>query len=197
MIILIDAYNLLKQLYTGEYITDQECQEYIAELNRYNNIKHHTIILMFDGGFFDMSSQHKEGQVLVVYAGRNQTADQAIKNYLRSNHNKDLLLVTADRELIDFAQKFDTVSIDPIIFDRYVKRALKKSDEKMRMAEQPVQKLPSEDESEELDRLMEQASEVIMQKPEEEEIRLVLVRQGKNANRSKKERKIMAKLNKL
>lgn len=197
MIILIDAYNLLKQLYAPEYISDRQRDEYIALLNRYHKVKRHKIILVFDGGFFDTPSREKEDQVMLLYAGRGKSADQAIKDYLSANKAQDLLLVTADRELIDFAGKLDVIAIDPVVFDGYVRQAVAKPNEKIKVAAQQVKKLSQEKDNEELDQLMEQASEQLMQKPEEEDIRTVSVRRGKSAALSKKDRKVMAKLSKL
>ncbi len=197
MIILIDAYNLLKQLYAAEHISDRDRAEYIALLNRYSKAKRHKIILVFDGGFFDMPSREKEGQVMIIYAGKNKSADQAIKEYLSINKSRDLLLVSADRELVDCANKFDMVAIDPVVFDGYVRQAVAKPHEKVESATHRAQKLHPNQQNEELDQLMRQASQTLMQKPEEEDVRTVSSRRGKSSVLSKKERKIMAKLSKL
>jgi len=193
MIILIDAYNLLKQLYVTDLIADRERDAYIAILNRYSKVKKHSIILLFDGGFFDMPSRVKEGRVTVVYPGRNHSADEAIKVYLKENHVKEILLVTADRELIDFAQRLDVVAIDPITFDRYVQQATASPDKRIKKAKSGLKKLHSTEGSQELDALMEHASLQVIEKQEDEND----MRYQSGSVVSKKERKLMAKLDKL
>ena len=196
MIILIDGYNLLKSLYST-IVQDQERDEYINLLKRYAKKKKHTIILVFDGGFSDWQSTEKHGDVLVVFSGVRETADDVIKRYLEDMWQKDILLVTADRELVDHGKSLSVFALAPMAFDGYVKQALKKLPTDTSMAGSEAIKFSGDEEHDsELDDLMREASLVVMHKPDEEFIK----RRGpKNSagKLSKKDRKLQAKLKKI
>ena len=194
MVIVIDAYNLLKQIF-DDPIVQQDRERYINTLKRYAKKKQHTIILVFDGGFSDWQSREKHGNVIVIYSGTRDSADEVIKRYLEENKDKDLLLVTADRQIIDHAAHFQIVSIDPLVFDNYVKQALGKLAASQVVAQSEAKKI-HHDQDDELDALMEQASMVIEQKPEED-LRTKSMQRRKDFVLSKKKRKVMAKLKKL
>lgn len=195
MILLIDAYNLLKQLF-GKEISDMQRVAYIGILNAYAKIKHHSIVLVFDGGLFDYSIREKQGNILSIDAGRNRTADEVIMEYIDEHKAQDMILVSSDRELTNYASKHGIVAVDSPVFDKYVRQALEKSQEKMVPTLQKAHKIHPEDKDEELDVLMQEASQMVVQKPEDDAAHKQVSRR-KGAVLSKKERKIMSKLKKL
>ena len=195
MILLIDAYNLLKQLF-GQEISKRQRVTYIRNLNAYAKIKHHSIVLVFDGGFFDYPIREKQGSVLSIDAGKNRTADELIMEYIDKHKAKDMVLVSSDRELINYASKHDIVAVDSRVFDRYVQQALEKPQEQMVPTSQKAHKIHPEYNDEELDALMQEASQMVVQKPEDDTTNKQVSRR-KSSKLSKKERKIMAKLKKL
>ncbi|MEX0940070.1 MAG: NYN domain-containing protein [Candidatus Babeliales bacterium] len=191
MIIVIDAYNLLKQRFQSD-ISDEEKSNYIQMLNKYARKKKHKVVLIFDGGYFAMPSREKIGQVIIIYPGRDKSADDAIKEYLYTHKNKDLVLVSSDRELVDYADEFDIVSIDSLAFDSYIEQAVQKPTEQTIISDEQIYKLHPEQINKELDLLMQEASQVLIKKPEEDEFVI-----KKESSLSKKERKVMAILKKL
>lgn len=194
MVIVIDGYNVLKQLH-DEIVSQEERQGYIKTLKRYAKKKSHTIILVFDGGLSDWQSREKYGNVIVIYSGTRYTADDAIKRYLEDNQHKDLLLITDDRQLIDHAQMLKIVALSPRIFDGYVKKALAQLPAGIEFAETQAQKLHPDRNDKELDQLMHEASIMIEHKSEEEINKNR--RKRKDCVVSKKDRKVANKLKKL
>lgn len=193
MVLLIDAYNLLKQLF-GPIVSEKQRSEYIQKLATYAMIKRHRIILMFDGGFFEYPTREKQGNVESINVGKKRTADQAIMEYIDQHTTKDTLLISSDRALIDYASNHDVVALDSVIFSEYIKRALEKP--KTKPTTKGVYKLHPESGSQEIDALMLQASEHMEQKPEDQimsEHRL----SNKGARLSKRERRIMTIVKKL
>jgi len=100
----------------GQYIEDKLRQQLIYQLAAYQKKRGHSIILVFDGGTTSWPAQEKNCGVCVVYPGFKKTADEYIKNYITEFHGQDLLLVSSDRELNLWANKYDIVSLDSISF---------------------------------------------------------------------------------
>lgn len=193
MIIVIDAYNVLKWLH-GPDVSPAQCDAYIAKLKRYAKKKKHAIILVFDGGYSDWPSKEKHGNLIVIYSGYKETADEVIKRYLEDNRHKDILLVTADRELINHAAQLKLVAIEPMIFTNYVSLALEKLPSDATWAAQEAQKLHESDS--EIDSLMQEASMKIIHKKDEENL-MFKKNKPKAFKVSKKDRVLIAKLKKL
>lgn len=123
MIIVIDAYNLLKQLKGSSFITEQQRMFFVNELCLYAKSKQHAIITVFDGGFSSWPSREKKGDVMIVYSGTRSSADDYIKQYLVQQKGKEILLVSSDGDLNNWAAKYSFVSIDSILFYDFMKQA--------------------------------------------------------------------------
>lgn len=194
MIIVVDGYNVLKL--KKETVLQKERDEYSNLLKRYAKKKHHTIILVFDGGITDWPYREKHGAVVVIYSGRKESADDVIKSYLKDNAHKDLLLITADRELINYAAQMNVEALAPMAFESYVKRTLKKIPSGSEFAQAQPQKLPyQEEKDEELDALMAEGSIMITRK--DDDMQEKKNRQSRSLIFSKKDRKLVNKLKKL
>ena len=191
MIILVDAYNLLKQLF-GPIISEQQRAQYVTMLNGYATMKHHTIILVFDGGFFEYSVREKQGNVVSMDVGKHQTADQVILEYIAQHAKKEVLVVSSDRALTDCASKHGLVSLDSMLFNTYVKQAFEK--QKTLLQSEKITKLHPEDKHEEVDALMEQST---LSMPQKSDDQIIPYRTMPSSQLSKRERKIMAILKKL
>ncbi len=63
MIILIDGYNVLKQVYPSTQISEAQRQQFINQLRSYGKIKQHKVVLVFDAGPFDRPTKN----ILRVY----------------------------------------------------------------------------------------------------------------------------------
>jgi predicted RNA-binding protein with PIN domain len=116
MLILIDAYNILKQLDPGAFIQDNAKKSLVTMLSAYKNRKGHSIMLVFDGGHSPWPLQEKQKNVVVVYAGQGKSADDYIKSYIAEHSKQDILLVSSDRELALWANKYGIVSMNALSF---------------------------------------------------------------------------------
>jgi hypothetical protein len=193
MIIIVDAYNVLKRLH-GPDVSRQQRDEYIMKLKIYAKKKNHTVLLIFDGGYSDWLTKEKYDNLLVIYSGYKESADEVIKRYLEDYQHKDILLVSADRELAEYAKGLKIVAIEPTIFNTYVTKAFERLPTDTTWAQQEVKKLTSKQDKD-LDALMEEASMQIMHKSDEDEAQKKS--RAKSFKVDKKERKRADKLKKL
>ncbi len=189
MIVLIDGYNLLKKLYDGEFISDQQRHAFIQQMQRYSKKKKHKLVIVFDGGPVDWGSTETIGNMIVAYSGR-ETADDYIKQYIQKKKGKEVVVISGDRELISFAHTHDIIAVEPLIFYDYVKRALGR-EQLVLPTEQRAQKLHEQVEPA-LDALMQEASRYIPKKDDEP-----IARRQPDRKLSKKERKRLQILEKL
>jgi predicted RNA-binding protein with PIN domain len=117
MIILIDAYNMLKQLEGAQYISEAQHRAFVDTIAQYAQHKKHTILVIFDGGFAQRASIERIScRVSSVHVGYRQSADAYIVDYIQKYKGKSLLLVTADRQLIDHAAEHGFAAIDGDLF---------------------------------------------------------------------------------
>lgn len=124
MIILIDGYNLLKQRFAGTYVDERLVAQFIHQLSAYRKKRGHSIVVVFDGGTMPWPEQKRKHDIMIVYAGHKRTADDYIKNYISEHHNSDLLLVSSDRELNNWASRYDVVSMNSLDFFGIMKETL-------------------------------------------------------------------------
>jgi len=111
MIVVVDAYNVLKQVVATGDITQRERNNFISQLGQYASIKKHTIILVFDGGAHDRVYKEQVAGIQVVYSGPHQTADQYIADYLTKIVGQEIVLASSDRELNSQADDLGVASI--------------------------------------------------------------------------------------
>jgi predicted RNA-binding protein with PIN domain len=202
MIIVVDAYNLLRAVPPyKKTITDQERAKFIAQFSTYGRRKGHKIVIVFDGGPYEWPFRENMKTVQVVYSGIHETADDYIKEYLEAHKEKDLLLVSSDRELNNCAARFNISSIDSSSFYQFLYEgsAAKKSSPAKQQDE--IVKLSQDKEfhgnaQDILDRLMIEASKNVSEKSED-----VSVPHKEHAVKhnqlSKEERMLLKKLKKL
>ncbi len=193
MVIIIDGYNLIKQTTHDRQISEHERRQFIHMLSRYGRRKKHKIVLVFDGGPQTWPSQEVIIGVKVIYSGVKETADSVIMKYIHDYRTKELFLVSSDNELGHFASKHDIVSIGSEDFYYLLQEALRApSDEKV-VDQQP--EIEIDDGVQDLDALMERASEVIPQKREDQPHSKQ--RQATLQRISKQDRALLKKLHKL
>lgn len=193
MIIVIDAYNMLRSVPPhGRKVTENERQQFLNQLATYAKKKKHKLVVVFDAGPYEWPHKERYRGIYTIYSGVNRSADDYIKEYLEKQKTGDLLLVSSDHDLILWAQQFDIPSIGAFHFYQLMKEAIKPG----------MQVGPEEDgeliklgqAADEVDALMQEASEVVPIKSED----LVLGnRQSAKKKSSKKERALLKKLKKL
>jgi predicted RNA-binding protein with PIN domain len=117
MIILIDAYNLIKQVIGQSFIEEDQRGRFIKEFKVYAKKKRHKLILVFDGGFQSFPVVEREDLVDIVYVGYGHSADDYIKDYLEKNNKRDMILVSSDLELKNKAKSLSVEAFD--VFEFY------------------------------------------------------------------------------
>ncbi len=129
MIIVIDGYNVMKQVVGAGYVHEAQRRAFISLLAVYGQKKGHKIVVVFDGG--ESSWPHKEvvSGVTIIYSGTQDSADTYIMHYIDDHASKELLLVSSDNELNYFATRHAIVSIGSQEFYFLVKEALRESRE--------------------------------------------------------------------
>ena len=208
MIIVIDGYNLLHQVFPrvrGEL--DKQRKEFIKHLIFYKKTKASSIkeiIVVFDGGEWGRATREVHGGVTIIFSGQKSSADEWIIDYVNRKPGEELLLVTLDRELIELCKGRNIEVMRVFDFYQILEKTLLKSAEydfleKKRTSEQ-VEKYEegsavSSVESEALDLLMRQASPEFDKKDniEDEETK----REGESRTLSKKEKRRQRVLKKL
>lgn len=194
MIIIVDAYNLLRAIppYKAT-ITEHERNDFVRQLAEYGRRKNHKIVLVFDGGSHTWPFKVAAKRIQIVYSGINESADDYIKGYCDSHRGQDLLLVSSDRDLNSYAARLRIPSIDSEDFHHMVAQELKtKKNNNAKHRDSEVTIL--HDSAEELNQLMLEASKNISIKAED--IENSSQRLNKN-QLSKQERALLKKLNKL
>jgi predicted RNA-binding protein with PIN domain len=128
LIILIDGYNLLKQLFPHlKENLDKQRNQLIKQLSYYKSQKPNEIkeiILVFDGGITRHATREIHGGIVEIFAGQNSSADEWIINFAEKNKEKELLIVSLDKNLISNCQKYGADSINVFDFYKILKNRL-------------------------------------------------------------------------
>lgn len=117
MKLIIDAYNILKQVASNLYITHAERAKFIRQVVAYADKKNIDIVVVFDGApSDDQSSIEHRHRVTIVYAGHATQADAFIQKYVATYKERELLLVSTDRALCRWVARYHVQSIDALAF---------------------------------------------------------------------------------
>ncbi|MCX5921830.1 MAG: NYN domain-containing protein [Candidatus Dependentiae bacterium] len=195
MIIVIDAYNVLKQALSVNHIADASRQQFINQLSRYGKLKGHSLICVFDGGPYENAHKERINSVYVVYSGMHESADEWIKQYMERYKAQDLLLISTDRELNRYVKAHGIESLDAVHFYAILQATLQSSGTGKKTSEQKLVKLGDQGENG-LDELMEEASRIVVTKTEDM-AGVAATRKSQAHTMSKKERKLLQQFKKL
>jgi predicted RNA-binding protein with PIN domain len=125
--ILIDGYNL-----TGTSHRDLEKVRsgLIQELSGYSDLKGHDITLVFDGwkNGQAVETNIRRGRITIIYSKLGEKADSVIKRII-SGMDKEWIVVSSDREISDFAERRDLVSLASDEFEGILFSALHEAGE--------------------------------------------------------------------
>jgi predicted RNA-binding protein with PIN domain len=119
MILLIDAYNVIRFLHPGpRQAHDAQVAWFLSRLSAYWCIKKtdlKQIIVVFDGGLFSHKTREIVGGIVTVYAGGGRKADDVLVLYAKEFREQGLL-ITNDRELQRRSLAFKAGSMDVVDF---------------------------------------------------------------------------------
>jgi predicted RNA-binding protein with PIN domain len=196
MIIVIDGYNLLKQVFDPNNISEKKRTAFVNVLGKYREKKGHKIVIIFDAGPCIAPLKEKQRGIQVLFSGQYQTADDLIIQFVQENPTKEIMVVTADRKIKEATKSQLVEIVDPLYFYAKVKEALA-SNQTHKKNEYQVIKL-TQDSNEEIDALMQKAAGMkIFEKNKQEEYYGPRNHQIKKQQLSKKERKKNKKIDKL
>ena len=157
MVIIIDAYNVLKYVYGAAYISEEQRDEFTTMLFNYGSNYQHTIFLVFDGGSFNHSSSIQDKVITIMYAGFHATADDLIIKLLSQQHHNNSLLISSDALLIKHAHKLSIATMDGSLFyhhlECYSHKKTNNLDTTKKVSDTP-QKMVGYESSREIDELM-------------------------------------------
>jgi predicted RNA-binding protein with PIN domain len=198
MIILIDGYNFLKSITGTKFINEHQMRNWLSKFDLYVQKRANKILIVFDAGPSFFPSCEKTGSVDVCYAGQYQTADDWIKAWLEKNNQKDILLVSSDREVRTWAHQLGVVSINSQDFYKLFNDVLHEKQVTEKASDFVIYKIKKDEPSDDsLDRLMESAAydiEAMGNKHQpDEEIRTVV----HNKKVSKRDKSLLKKIDKV
>lgn len=190
MVIVIDGYNLLKQICKTTFVREQEQKKFLHTMQQYMNCRPNQVIVAFDAGPYVYESDERHGDVLVKYAGQYQSADDLIVAYVTRHKEQDLLVVSDDNELCEriFVYNIEVIGVRDFyklcldIIHEYEKETVRFN--------KTVHKI-SEDENPEIDAIMRQAIQDVS--PEFKEVVAKDLRHRASQKISKKDRKLLQK----
>lgn len=194
MIILIDAYNLLKTVLHVKYISNQQRLHFLQLFELYGKMRaNHTVILVFDGAQDLYEVEKNYHYITICYSGVNQIADDVIKRKIEQYKAHDLLLVTCDRELRQYGARYDIVSIGSVEFYTILQKVMQQKEKKEIRIPQTICKTTTDDNSD-LDTLMELGSRQLVVKDQAVKVSMSHDVQYGHA---KKDKKLLKKILKI
>lgn len=196
MIILIDGYNILKLVKETSRISETERSAFINLLGRYSIKRGHKIVVVFDAGPCVHPLKEKQRGVTLIYSGEHHTADDMIMKFVQDHPTKEIVVVTADREIISHVEGYNAQVVPPKVFYGKVKEAFNKSPEAVKRDLGNLIKTTEKDDAD-LDALMTQAARMKVPNKEDDAYEVPRHHQQKGKELSKKQRKRMKKIDKL
>jgi predicted RNA-binding protein with PIN domain len=196
MIIVVDGYNVLKQLVKTNYATEKQRQWFIASLSSYAYSMKHSIVIIFDGGSHKWPTWTKRGQVSILFSGTHQSADDCIKEFIEENKGREMLVVSTDRAITNFALRYNVYSIDSLAFYSLVQERLQDFyPVSVDKGNNRVYKTSLDKEEDlELDALMQQAGKMAVYKQEDLPAHQ---RNSSNKELSKKQKRLLKVIKKM
>lgn len=117
MIVVVDGYNILKKMIGTNIASQKQQTQFMSLLNTYAQKKNIAILLVFDGGLSPWVEKYAlSPRITVIYSGKQQSADDYIKEYLDTHKNEDIVLASSDRELNRYAARENITSLDASVF---------------------------------------------------------------------------------
>lgn len=109
MYLIIDGYNLMHCMKLKGENFQKKRENFINELHLFVKANSVNIILVFDGSknISQYKSIEKQENVKIIYSAHNQTADDVIVELIktRKTKSKNMVLITSDRELVNYAEE--------------------------------------------------------------------------------------------
>ncbi len=170
MVIIIDAFNVIKAGFSSLEVDSSFIRGFLARVAAYAAFRKHEAVVVFDGGGSAHPTRVFEQGVLVIYAGYHQRADDEIMRLLRQYPPDNVVVVSSDREIVKYANLHGVVTVDADAFKKLMYNAEREKEQVAHRAKQRqggLVKRAGHQSTAELDALMEKASERAMVKKED------------------------------
>ena len=195
MIIVVDAYNLIKSILKVTYIQEKQRNQFIKLFQQYVLLRENQAILVFDGGFDLYEDDYDYDHLTIMYSGQMHTADDVIKRILKERQGRDVLLVTSDRDICDYASQCNIESIGSVDFYEILQEVMMQQKQKKEKVSQGAHKTTDRS-NDYIDDLMEEGSRVLEKKIQDQEVDFI-VRIRDHKKISKKDRRLLKKIAKI
>jgi predicted RNA-binding protein with PIN domain len=189
VIIIIDGYNVIKQVIGTPHVSNIERDACVDQLAAYIRKQKFEGIIVFDGGTTSTPYRMNYQGITIIFSGYKEKADHVIMRLIDDHANHELLIVSSDREIRNYAQAKNKTSIAANDFYYHV---IKKKPEKPDLPKTALHKT-AHDTTPSLDALMEEASRTIPSKDEDKKE----LQKHQPQRASKKERRSHRLLRKL
>lgn len=192
MILLLDAYNIIRHLFVHkEAEADARRDWFMQRMARYFAAKQgpvKQVIVVFDGGLFGHRQRDIYRGVVRLYAGRGHSADDVLVEYAEKYGNQ-AVVVTNDRELQQRCKQHHGAVVSVKEFDQLVEEVcshVEQEQDRVQYDEVVVQKYEHDetDHDPALDELMRAGSVHAVHKPESRKEKTLM------SSGSKKERRV-------
>jgi|GEM_PF-1030139 len=220
MIVIIDGYNMLRQIFPGNKgKLDIQQKHLIQQLARYKACKKSVIsdvIIVFDAGPLHHATREVHNGVVVMFSGQKSSADEWIIEYVKKNKAHEIIVVTKDRAIIQACGQYNAEALDGSSFLQLVSntiatqdhtqnntkiplydKQIKKFEQTQSFYDDEILEADSKINKQKLDFLMQQESFFIPEKDHIDQQDKSSSRKSAAQSLSKKEKKIYAKLKKL
>ncbi|KKT24156.1 MAG: hypothetical protein UW09_C0001G0219 [candidate division TM6 bacterium GW2011_GWF2_43_87] len=170
MVIIIDAFNVLKAGFGDREIGDIEIRHFLRRVVAYGTVKHHEMIVVFDGGSSSHSTRCFDRGILVIHSGYRQRADDEVMRLLSQYPPDNVVVVSSDREIVRYAASHRVVSIGAEGFKKLMYEAEREHESKgvaLKGVRSDLKKRPGHTSTPELDVLMQKAAARMMVKNED------------------------------
>ncbi len=191
MIVLIDGYNLLKQIH-GKDSHENHRSALVNLLGRYAQKRSHKLIIFFDGGSSPLAYQEKQKGILVWFSGHQKSADDLIIDYVHEHQGKDMLIITLDRDLKHKCGLY-APSLEPLLFYGKIQELFASKPVAKKRVDAGIKKLTDEEDPA-LDALMVQSCFVPSTAKDEQEVIVVHVSDKKISKKQQRKNKILDSL---
>lgn len=174
MHIVLDGYNVLKQIIKTKFATQQQQAWFIQFLSRYAKKRNHSLTVVFDGGPYRWPTVTLKEPIRVIYSGERESADEYIKTLASESNNKNIVVISSDRALVQFLARLDIISVSVRDFYRRAKEHITALPAQIQQKSQTqkAHKIIKYDEPEnpELDALMHEANTTLIYKDKDTKI---------------------------
>ncbi|ODS30885.1 MAG: hypothetical protein SCARUB_03995 [Candidatus Scalindua rubra] len=150
MDVIVDGYNLIfsiKELGSSTEKSDIEFMRnrFLSILEQYKEERKHKLIVVFDGKGSVVSSETRVAGIEVVFSRPDLDADEEIKRMVsNSKRPRQIIVVTSDRNIIQFVRKYGSKVVEPLKFYKDVKKKITR----LSTSKQEGRKIAKEEEKE-------------------------------------------------